>query len=148
MTFQMQTPPSAAARRGTTRGRLRWGLRFFMTETTSLHADYRESILATIHHSLLKRMEELLGRVPSDDEIKRGSMQITDHSGGSTFYWVYGEHEQQSDCPHHAIQVPTISGPRWLDCAPMARYRPAGFLEGGGWRDALVEEIEIRRVQP
>ena len=106
--------------------------------------DYMRSIASAIESTLMRRGAEIFGHEPDMLEFRNHTMQIVEPNGGATFYWVYDYHEEQRMCEHGAIQVPTLAGLRWLDCVPICRFVPAGFVDGGGWRDAVVEEITLK----
>ena len=47
----------------------------------------RESFFASVENELIKRLEEHLGRVPSDEEMRQHGQRIISRDGSQTFTW-------------------------------------------------------------
>ncbi len=107
----------------------------------TIFADYKTAIITAILQTRLKRIEEILGRTPTDDELENRAIQITDPRGGAMFYWVYGEYLDSRDCTHFVVERNGVSGFVHMDCEPLCQFNPGGFDREGKWKDASVEEF-------
>jgi hypothetical protein len=88
-------------------------------EVNQLTREYRRMITGTIERTCLQRMEEIEGRVPTDEEIREhGEIQITEGSGIALYFWR-GE--------------------------PICEYVSAG-LTVEGWRDAQISVLRPSRI--
>lgn len=75
---------------------------------------YRQMIASVIEETCVKRIEQIEGRVPSNDELKaHGIMHICDTNGTVQYLWR-GQ--------------------------PICQYEPAGYSPGG-WHDAIIMEL-------